>query len=236
MGGTLMRIDVLTLFPNMFTGFLNESIMGRAIKNKLVDVNLIDFREFSTSKHKKVDDYPFGGGAGMVLQVQPVYDALTSIKGYKDALKIMVSPQGETFRQKKAYELSQHNHIIILCGHYEGYDERIRDYFDLELSIGDYVLTGGELAAMVLIDSITRVQPNVINKDESHLNDSFSNDLLEHPHYTRPRDFMGKTVPEVLLNGNHAHIEKWRYEESLKRTKQRRKDLYDLHKGGNKDE
>lgn len=227
-----MRIDVLTLFPKMFKGFLEESIMARAINNQLVEVNLIDFREFSKNKHKKVDDYPYGGGAGMVLTVQPVYDALISIDGYEDALKIMVSPQGETFSQKKAYELSTNNHIIILCGHYEGYDERIRDYFDCELSIGDYVLTGGELAAMVLIDSITRVKPNVINKDESHLNDSFSNDLLEHPHYTRPRDFMGKTVPEVLLNGNHAHIEKWRYEESLKRTKNRREDLYKKHKGG----
>ena len=227
-----MRIDVLTLFPNMFTGFLEESIMARAIKNKLVEVNLIDFREFSTNKHKKVDDYPFGGGAGMVLTVQPVYDALISIDGYEDALKIMVSPQGETFSQNKAYELSHHDHIIILCGHYEGYDERIRDYFDMEMSIGDYVLTGGELAAMVLIDGITRVKPNVINKDESHLNDSFSNDLLEHPHYTRPREFKGKKVPEVLLNGNHAHIEAWRYEESLKRTKKRRKDLYKKHKGG----
>ena len=227
-----MRIDVLTLFPNMFTGFLEESIMARAIKNALVEVNLIDFREFSKSKHKKVDDSPFGGGAGMVLQVQPVYDALVSIKGYQKALKIMVSPQGETFSQNKAYELSAHNHIIILCGHYEGYDERIRDFFDVEMSIGDYVLTGGELAAMVLIDSITRVKPNVISKDESHLNDSFSNDLLEHPHYTRPREFMGKTVPEVLLNGNHAHIEKWRYEQSLKRTKERREDLYKKHKGG----
>ncbi len=227
-----MRIDVLTLFPNMFTGFLNESIMGRAIDNNLVEVNLIDFREFSNSKHKKVDDYPFGGGAGMVLQVQPVYDALISIDGYEKALKILVSPQGETFAQKKAYELSSNEHIIILCGHYEGYDERIRDYFDLEISIGDYVLTGGELAAMVLIDSVTRVKPKVINKDESHLNDSFSNDLLEHPHYTRPREFNGKKVPEVLLNGNHEHIKKWRHEESLKRTKERRKDLYNKHKGG----
>lgn len=229
-----MKIDVLTLFPNMFTGFLNESIMARAIKNELVEVNLIDFREFSNNKHKKVDDYPYGGGAGMVLQVQPVYDALISIPGYEEALKILVSPQGETFTQKRSYDLSKQNHIIILCGHYEGYDERIRDYFDIEISIGDYVLTGGELAAMVLIDSITRVQPQVISKDESHLNDSFSNDLLEHPHYTRPRDFMGKTVPEVLVNGNHKHIEKWRYEKSLEKTRKIRKDLYDKHKGGEK--
>jgi len=224
-----MRIDVLTLFPKMFEGFLNESIMARAINNKLVKVNLVDFREFSNSKHKKVDDYPFGGGAGMVLQVQPVYDALTSIDGYQEALKILVSPQGKPFKQQIAYDLSKTDHIIIMCGHYEGYDERIRDYFDIEISLGDYVLTGGELAAMVLIDSITRVIPDVINKDESHLNDSFSNNLLEHPHYTRPREFMGKTVPEVLLNGNHAHIEKWRLEQSIKRTKERRGDLYKLY-------
>ena len=229
-----MRIDVLTLFPNLFKGFLEESIMGRAIKNNLVEINLIDFREFSHSKHKKVDDYPFGGGAGMVLQVQPVVDALRSIKGYEEALKIMVTPQGETFHQERAYTLSKKEHIIILCGHYEGFDERIRDYFDVEVSIGDYVLTGGELAAMVLIDSITRVIPKVIGKDESHHNDSFSNDLLEHPHYTRPREFEGKSVPEVLLNGNHKHITEWRYKESLKRTKERRKDLYDKHKGGEK--
>ena len=224
-----MKIDVLTLFPIMFEGFLSESIMARAIKSEIVKINLIDYREFSNSKHKKVDDYPFGGGAGMVLQVQPVYDALINIDGYQEALKILVSPQGEQFKQKAAYELSNYNHIIILCGHYEGYDERIRDYFDMEISIGDYVLTGGELAAMVLIDSITRVIPNVINKDESHLNDSFSNNLLEHPHYTRPRNFMGKEVPEVLLNGNHEHIRKWRLEQSLKRTKNRRCDLYEIY-------
>ncbi len=231
-----MKIDILTLFPKMFEGFLSESIMARAISNKLVDINLIDFREFSNSKHKKVDDYPFGGGAGMVLQVQPVYDALMSINGHENALKILVSPQGETFVQKKAYELSTTKHIIIMCGHYEGYDERIRDYFDLEISIGDYVLTGGELAAMVLVDSITRVIPNVISKDDSHIHDSFNNSLLEHPHYTRPREFQGKTVPEVLLNGNHAHIEKWRKEQSIKRTKERRMDLYNQYIGGKTNE
>ena len=228
-----MRIDILTLFPSMFTGFINESIMARAIKNGLVEINTIDFREFSDSKHKKVDDYPYGGGAGMVLSVQPVYDALTSINGYEDALKIIVSPQGETFAQKKAYELSHKEHIIILCGHYEGYDERIRDYFDYEVSIGDYVLTGGELAAMVLIDSITRVIPEVISKDESHINDSFNNDLLEHPHYTRPREFKGKQVPDVLLNGHHKRINEWRLEQSIKKTKKVRPDLYKKYKEGN---
>ena len=221
-----MKIDILTLFPEMFTGFLSESIMARAIKNKIVEVNLVDFREFSTNKHKKVDDYPFGGGAGMVLNVQPVYDALRSIEGYESALKILVSPQGATFQQQKAYELSTLDHIIILCGHYEGYDERIRSYFDVEISIGDYVLTGGELAAMVLTDSITRVIPDVISKDESHINDSFNNSLLEHPHYTRPREFDGKEVPEVLVNGHHKLINEWRLNESIKRTKERRPDLY----------
>ncbi|WP_258877331.1 tRNA (guanosine(37)-N1)-methyltransferase TrmD [Candidatus Xianfuyuplasma coldseepsis] len=221
-----MRIDILTLFPNMFSGFLEESIMKRAIDAKLVDIHIIDFREFSTSKHKKVDDYPYGGGAGMVLQVQPVYDALRSIKGYREALKIIVSPQGVPFTQPIAYEYSSHDHIIILCGHYEGYDERIRSYFDVELSIGDYVLTGGELAAMVLVDAITRVVPDVINNDESHIHDSFNNHLLEHPHYTRPREFDGQEVPEVLVNGHHQKIEEWRLQQSLAKTKKRRPDLY----------
>jgi len=162
----------------------------------------------------------------MVLSVEPVYNALIQIDGYEDALKILVTPQGEPYKQKKAYELSKVDHIIILCGHYEGYDERIRTYFDLELSIGDYVLTGGELAAMVLIDSITRLVPKVINKDESHLYDSFNNALLEHPHYTRPAIFMGEKVPEVLMNGNHKLIDEWRKAASIKRTKERRMDLY----------
>lgn len=229
-----MRITILSLFPNMFTGFLNESILKRAIDNKLVTIDVVDFREFSASKHKKVDDYPYGGGAGMVLTCQPVVDALRSIDGYEEALKIMVTPQGETFQQEKAYELSKREHIIILCGHYEGYDERIRSYFDIELSIGDYVLTGGELAAMVLTDAITRVIPDVINTDESHINDSFNNDLLEHPHYTRPRVFEDKEVPEVLVNGHHKLINEWRLEQSIKRTKERRPDLYKKYKEGNK--
>lgn len=224
-----MRIDVLTLFPGVFEGFLSESIIKRAISNNIVEVNLIDFREFSDSKHKKVDDYPFGGGAGMVLNVQPVVDALKSIDGYETALKIMMTPQGETFNQVKAYELSTTEHIIILCGHYEGFDERIRDYFDMEVSIGDYVLTGGEIGALVLIDSITRVIPNVIGKDESHINDSFNNNLLEHPHYTRPRNYDGKEVPEVLVNGHHKLINEWRLEQSIKRTKKRRPDLYEKY-------
>ena len=224
-----MRIDVLTLFPKMFEGFLSESILGRAIKNGLIEVNLINFREFSNSKHKKVDDSPYGGGAGMVLGVQSVYDALISIEGYKKANKILLTPQGKRFEQTMAYRLSNKDHLIIMCGHYEGYDERIRDLFDCEASIGDFVLTGGEIAAMALIDAVTRVIPGVISKDESHLNDSFSNNLLEHPHYTRPSEFMGKKVPGILLSGNHKLIREWRLNESIKRTKNRRQDLYEKY-------
>ena len=220
-----MRIDVLTLFPKIFEGFTSESLLGKAIDNKIVDINIINFRDYSKNKHHKVDDSPYGGGAGMVLSVQPVYDALISIDNYQKALKILVTPQGETFTQAKAYELSSAKHIIILCGHYEGYDERIRALFDLEISIGDYVLTGGEIAAMVLIDAVTRLIPKVINKDESHLFDSFSDHLLEHPHYTRPSSFMGQDVPEVLMSGNHKLIKEWRKNQSIKRTKNLRPDL-----------
>lgn len=231
-----MRIDILSLFPAMFDGFLNESILKRAIDNGLVEVHTLDFRNFSKRKHQKVDDYPFGGGAGMVLQVQPVVDALRSIEGYEKAKKIILTPQGKPFVQKEAYRLSEEEHLILLCGHYEGFDERIRSYFDLEISIGDYVLTGGELGAMVLVDAITRLIPSVINKDESHENDSFSHDLLEHPHYTRPREFEGQVVPEVLLNGHHKLIDEWRLEESIKRTKQRRMDLFERYSKEAKDE
>jgi tRNA (guanine37-N1)-methyltransferase len=221
-----MRIDVLTLFPGMFGGFLNESIMYRARETETVDIHLVNFRDFSKNKHQKVDDYPYGGGAGMVLTVQPVHDALQSIKGYQDALKILVSPQGTPFTQPKAYELAKVDHIIILCGHYEGYDERIRSYFDIELSLGDFVLTGGELAAMVLIDAITRLIPGVLNKEESHQNDSFNNLLLEYPHYTRPREYDGMEVPEVLVNGHHQLIEEWRHQKAIEKTKQVRPDLF----------
>jgi len=221
-----MRIDILTLFPQMFTGVLSESILARAINNDIANINVIDFRTFSTNTHHKVDDYPFGGGAGMVLQVQPVHDALKSIDGYEDALKILMTPQGEPFKQEKAYALSKVDHIIILCGHYEGYDERIRHYFDEEISIGDFVLTGGEIAAMAIVDSVVRVIDGTIGKAESHHNDSFNNILLEHPHYTRPRVYDEMEVPEVLLNGHHKKINEWRHEMSLKRTKERRPDLY----------
>lgn len=231
-----MRIDILTLFPGMFSGFLSESIMYKAQERELFDINLINFRDFSANKHQKVDDYPYGGGAGMVLTVQPIHDALTSIEGYQDALKIIVSPQGTPFKQQQAYDLAKRDHIIILCGHYEGYDERVRSYFDIEVSLGDFVLTGGELAAMVLVDAITRLIPGVLNKEESHQHDSFNHILLEHPHYTRPREYDGKTVPDVLLNGHHAEIEKWRTKQSIEKTKQVRPDLYEQYKEVNDDE
>jgi tRNA (guanine37-N1)-methyltransferase len=224
-----VRIDVLTLFPGMFGGFLNESILYRARETGLVEVHLHNFREFSSDKHSKVDDTPFGGGAGMVLRVQPIHDCLKSIPGYETALKILVSPQGRPFEQPIAYDHAKYDHVILLCGHYEGYDERIRSYFDVELSIGDYVLTGGELAAMVWIDAVTRLIPGVLNKEESHQNDSFNNLLLEHPHYTRPREYEGMQVPEVLFSGHHENIEKWRKEQSIAKTKAVRPDLYERY-------
>ncbi|MFH5881010.1 tRNA (guanosine(37)-N1)-methyltransferase TrmD [Liberiplasma polymorphum] len=224
-----MRIDVLTIFPDMITPVIKESIIGRAIYEEKLTINVIDFREFTLNKHKKVDDYPYGGGAGMVLQVEPVIRALRSIENYENALKIMMTPQGIKYEQKDADKLSKENHLIILCGHYEGFDERIRPYFDLEISIGDYVLTGGEIAALAIIDSTIRLIPGILNKEASHEFDSFSDGLLEYPQYTRPREFEGKAVPEVLLSGNHQQIEAWRKTESLKRTKERREDLYEKY-------
>jgi tRNA (guanine37-N1)-methyltransferase len=221
-----MKIDVLTLFPKMFDGVLSESILARAIEKDLVSINVIDFRTFSQDSHQKVDDYPYGGGAGMVLQVQPVHDALKSIEGFEKATKIIMTPQGQPYKQQKAYDLSAHDHLIILCGHYEGFDERIRSYFDIEISMGDFVMTGGEIAAMAIIDSVVRVIDGTIGNEASHQHDSFNHILLEHPHYTRPREYDGKSVPEVLLSGHHKNIETWRHEESLKRTKERRPDLY----------
>ena len=218
-----MKIDILTLFPHMFDNFLTESIISRAIDKKLVMINVYNIRDYSTDPHKRVDDYPFGGGSGMVLMPQPVFDAVNNLKT-SDSLVILMTPQGELFKQKKAYELSLKKHLIIICGHYEGFDERIRTLADLELSIGDYILTGGELASQVVTDSIVRLIDGVIAKD-SHLNDSFNNNLLDYPVYTRPSDYQGMKVPEVLLSGHHKNIEKWRKEQSLKRTKERRPDL-----------
>lgn len=225
----MMKIDILTLFPDMFTGVLGQSILHRAVEKSAVSYHVVNFREFADNKHKTVDDYPYGGGAGMVLKPQPIFDAVSALKEQDESGKpriILLCPQGERFNQKKAEELSQEEHLIFICGHYEGYDERIRTHLVTdEISIGDYVLTGGELGAMVIIDSVVRLLPEVLGKEESHQQDSFSTGLLEHPHYTRPADFRGLKVPEVLMNGNHQLIEEWRTKEALRRTLLRRPDL-----------
>lgn len=218
-----MRIDILSIFPHMFDGFLNESIIKRAIQKKIVEINIHDFREFSKDPHKKVDDYQFGGGAGMILMPEPIYDCVESIRD-DDSYIILMTPQGVSYNQKKANELKLKKHLIIICGHYEGFDERIRALADLEVSIGDYVLTGGELPSMVITDSIVRLLDGAI-KEESTETESFNNGLLDYPVYTKPVNFRGMKVPSVLLSGHHENIKKWRYEESLKRTKERRPDI-----------
>lgn len=219
-----MKIDILTLFPNMFEGVFSSSIIKRAIENKLVDIKLHNFRDYTDDPHNKVDDTPYGGGAGMVLMAQPIYDCVESLKD-DDSFVILLTPSGVPYKQKIAYDLSKKKHLIIICGHYEGFDERIRALADLEISIGDYVLTGGEIPAMVLTDSITRLIPGVIN-ERSHIEDSFNeNYLLDYPTYTKPRNFRGMEVPEVLISGDHKKIDEYRYQESLKRTKELRPDL-----------
>jgi len=218
-----MRIDILTLFPSMFDGFLNESIIKRAIEKKQVEINVINFRDYSLDPHHKVDDTPYGGGAGMVLTPQPIMDAVDAIKT-NDAKVILLTPDGKRYNQEMAYDLAKEKHLIIICGHYEGFDDRIRSIVDIELSIGDYVLTGGEIPSMVITDSITRLLDGVID-EESHLNDSFNNNLLDYPTYTKPRVYRGMEVPSVLLSGNHKEIEKYRQQEALKRTRERRPDL-----------
>ena len=218
-----MKIDILTLFPQMFAP-LKESIIKRAVDKKLLELNVIDIREFSKDKHKKCDDYPFGGGAGMLMQVEPLYYAIKSVQSGNSKL-IFPSPQGKVFNQSMAKELSEEEHLVFICGHYEGVDERIFELFNIEeISLGDFVLTGGELPSMVMVDAISRLVDGVISR-ESLESESFSNNLLEYPQYTRPSSFMGLDVPEVLLSGNHQEVDKWRAEQSLKRTKERRKDL-----------
>ena len=218
-----MKFDVLTLFPDMFSS-LGESIIGRARENKLIEINLINIRDFSKDKHKKVDDTPYGGGAGMVIRPDVVYDAYNSIEN-KDAKVIYMSPKGKVLNQEKVKQLSNQKHLIIVCGHYEGIDQRVLDEIvDEEISIGDYVLTGGELPAMVLIDSVSRYVKGVLN-DESTSEESFSNNLLEYPQYTRPEEFRGKKVPEVLISGHHENIKKWREEKSMEITRNNRPDL-----------
>lgn len=223
-----MHIDILTLFPEMLEGFFNSSILKRAVDRGQFQYNFINFRDFAMNKHKKVDDYPYGGGAGMVLTPQPIFDAVDYAKNQRETNPrvILMCPQGETYNQKKAEELAQEEHLIIICGHYEGYDERIREHLVTdEISIGDYVLTSGEIGALVVVDSVVRLLPNVLGNVESAKEDSFSTGLLEHPHYTRPADFKGMKVPEVLLQGNHAEIDRWRMKMALKRTYERRPDL-----------
>ena len=220
-----MKFDVLTLFPEMFKS-LDESIIGKAKEKQLIEINLINIRDFSKDKHKKVDDTPYGGGAGMVIMPDVVYDAYSSINKKENAKVIYLSPQGKVLNQNKVKELSKENHLILLCGHYEGIDQRVLDEIvDEEISIGDYVLTGGELPAMVLIDSVSRYVKGVL-KEESVEEESFSNNqLLEYPQYTRPEEFRGKKVPEVLISGHHQNIKKWREEKALEVTKKKRPDL-----------
>lgn len=230
-----MRVDVLTLFPEMFDGVFGSSILGKAREKGIVSLNAINFREYSGNKHGTVDDTPYGGGGGMVLKPEPIFAAVEAVLEGKheeagDKRRapriILMCPQGETFTQKKAEELADEEHLIFICGHYEGYDERIREHLVTdELSIGDYVLTGGELPAMVVIDSVTRLLPGVLGNEMSAVTDSFSTGMLEYPHYTRPAEFRGWKVPDILLSGHHANVEEWRRKEALRRTLLRRPDL-----------
>lgn len=220
-----MKIEILTLFPDMFESLKRESIIGRAIKEEIVEIEAVNFRDYTIDKHKRVDDTPFGGGAGMVITPQPVCDAIDDLKT-ENAKVIYMSPKGEVFSQKIANELSKEEHLIFLCGHYEGIDERaIELSVDREISIGDYVLTGGEIPAMAVIDAVVRLIPKVLGKEESFLNDSHYNGLLEHPQYTKPREYRGREVPEILLSGHHEKIEDWRRYKSLEITFERRPDL-----------
>ena len=222
-----MKIKVLTLFPNMFSGFLNESIIKRALDKEVVEVEVIDMRTYSLDKHHHVDDTPCGGGAGMVLACDVVDRAILA-NSNENTFKVLMTPQGKPYNQQMAINLAKKDEILIICGHYEGFDERIRTFVDDEISIGDYVLTGGELASMVLIDSITRLIEDAITK-ESYMDDSFMNGLLEYPQYTRPVEYKGMRVPDVLLSGNHEKIRLYRKKESLRKTMIHRKDLFDKY-------
>lgn len=248
-----MRMDVLTLFPEMFTGVFNSSILGKAQEKGIISLHAINFRDFAGNKHGTVDDTPYGGGGGMVLKPEPIFRAVEHILGndsdpaglstissepwngennrtqeIRQPRVILMCPQGERFTQRKAEELSKEEHLIFICGHYEGYDERIREYLVTdEISIGDYVLTGGELPAMVVIDSVARLLPGVLGNENSAVSDSFSTGLLEYPHYTRPVEYRGWKVPDILLSGHHANVADWRRKEALRRTLRRRPDLLD---------
>lgn len=229
------RFHILTLFPEMVMDGLNTSIIGRAIEAGLLEINAVNIRDYSTNKHMKVDDYPYGGGAGLVMQPEPVYRACEDLT--KDMKKkprvVYLTPQGTTFHQEMAKELAKEEELVFLCGHYEGIDERVLEEIVTDyVSIGDYVLTGGELPAMVMIDSISRLVPGVLHNDDSAGDESFENGLLEYPQYTRPPVFLDKEVPEVLLSGHHENIRKWRHEQSVKRTKERRPDLWEAYEKG----
>lgn len=233
-----MHIDVLTLFPEMIEGVFNSSILKKAQDKNKFRYNLVNFRDYAENKHNKVDDYPYGGGAGMVLTPQPIFDAVEAVTQNKTVKPrvILMCPQGEPYSQQKAEELAEEKNLVFICGHYEGYDERIREHLVTdEISIGDYVLTGGELGAMVVIDSVVRLLPDVLGNQESAPADSFSTGLLEHPHYTRPADFRGYKVPDILLSGDHAKIAAWRKEESLRRTYERRSELINFQRLSDED-
>ncbi len=220
-----MKFSVLTLFPEMFE-VLKTSVLGKAIENGIVQVNCVNIRDFSKDKHRHVDDYPYGAGGGMVMQPGPIYDAWKSVAGEDRPLVVYMSPQGRPFNQKMARDLSREEHIVVLCGHYEGVDQRVLDEIvDIEISIGDYVITGGELPAMVMIDSVSRMVPGVLDSQETASEESHYSGLLEYPQYTRPPEFMGRTVPEVLLGGNHKDIRRWRREKSLEATWRKRPDM-----------
>ncbi len=221
-----MKIDILTLFPSMFDGPFATSMLKKAQDNKLAEIRIHDLRKYGLGSRRTVDDTPYGGGAGMVLRPEPVFDAVEAIKKQNPKAKVVVlTPSGKLFKQKIASDMSREAGLILICGHYEGFDERILSLADLELSIGDYVLTGGEIPAMVVVDSVVRLIPGVLGDDTSSIEESFSDGLLEYPHYTKPDEFKGKSVPEVLKSGHHAEIAKWRKEQALKKTKQNRPDL-----------
>ncbi len=222
-----MRFDVLTLFPEIITNYCDVSIMKRAKESDVFSLNTVNPRDYTLDKHKKVDDTPYGGGAGMVLMAQPYVDAYEAVEKLENSITVMLTPQGEPLTEQLVLSLAKYNQIIMLCGHYEGFDERIRDIIKpKEISIGDFVLTGGELPALCLIDAVSRKIEGTLGKIESAEEDSFSNGLLEYPQYTKPRDYRGYLVPEVLLNGNHKEINKYRYEQQIERTKAKRPDLY----------
>lgn len=223
-----MRFDILTLFPQMFEAVLGDSIIGRAREKGIIEVNCVDIRDFTENKHRKVDDYPYSGGGGMLMQAQPVYDAYMSVVNelsYKP-LTVYMSPQGKVFDQKTACNLSENEHIILLCGHYEGIDQRVIDEIvDMELSVGDFVLTGGEIPAMAVVDAVSRLIPGVLAEEGSYENESHYNGLLEYPQYTRPPVWHGKEIPEILVSGHHANIEKWKHEQALLNTLKKRPDM-----------